>query len=75
MLEVVNNGINPILNQYDCPAMNMRIGIDIGENSIIQSGWDIHPNMIDDVKKDNNRYNNIPKKRTTILYKKSPFTF
>ena len=27
--------------------MNLRIGIDIGENAIIQSGWDIHPGMID----------------------------
>lgn len=29
------------LNQYDCLGMNMRIGIDIGENAIIQS-WDIY---------------------------------
>ena len=43
MLQVANDGINPILNQYDCPGMNLRIGIDIGENAIIQSGWDIHP--------------------------------
>jgi adenylate cyclase len=46
MLQVADNGINPILNQYNCPAMNMRIGIDIGENAIVQSGWDIHPNTI-----------------------------
>ena len=44
MLQVADNGINPILNQYECPAMNMRIGIDTGENALIQSGWDIHPN-------------------------------
>ena len=25
--------------------MNIRIGIDTGENAIIQSGWDIHPNI------------------------------
>jgi hypothetical protein len=25
--------------------MNLRIGVDIGENAIIQSGWDIHPNI------------------------------
>jgi adenylate cyclase len=43
MLQVAHEGINPILNQYDCPVMNVRIGIDTGENAIIQSGWDIHP--------------------------------
>jgi hypothetical protein len=26
--------------------MNIRIGIDVGENAVIQSGWDIHPNLI-----------------------------
>ena len=45
MLPVAHEGINPILNQYDCPVMNVRIGIDTGENAIIQSGWDIHPNI------------------------------
>ena len=27
MLRVAHEGINPILNQYDCPVMNVRIGI------------------------------------------------
>ena len=27
--------------------MNLRIGIDFGENAIIQSGWDIHHNIRD----------------------------
>jgi adenylate cyclase len=68
MLRVAENGINPILNQYNCPAMNMRIGIDIGENAIIQSGWDIHSQMID-VKEDNSD-NNITKKEQQISIKK-----
>ena len=42
MLRIAREGINPILNQYDYPEMNLRIGVDIGENAIIQSGWDIH---------------------------------
>jgi class 3 adenylate cyclase len=46
MLQVAHQGLNPILNQYKRPVMNVRIGIDIGENAIIQSGWDIHPNII-----------------------------
>ena len=45
MLRIVREAINPILNQYGCPEMNLRIGVDIGENAIIQSGWDIHPNI------------------------------
>jgi adenylate cyclase len=45
MFQVANRGINPILNQYDCPQMNIRIGIDVGENAVIQSGWDIHPDL------------------------------
>lgn len=45
MLQVADRGINPILNQYDCPQMNVRIGIDVGENAVIQSGWDIHPDL------------------------------
>jgi len=69
MLEVADNGINPILDKYNCPAMNMRIGIDVGENAIIQSGWDIHPRMIDDVKDDNNNDNNIPKKEHLSIKK------
>ena len=69
MLQVANNGINPILDKYNCPAMNLRIGIDIGENAIIQSGWDIHPHMIDDVK--DNSDNNITKKEQLSI--KKPF--
>jgi class 3 adenylate cyclase len=44
-VRIVREAINPILNQYGCPEMNLRIGVDIGENAIIQSGWDIHPNI------------------------------
>ena len=40
-LKVAHGGINPILNEYDCPGMNVRIGIDIGENAVMQSGWDL----------------------------------
>jgi adenylate cyclase len=66
MFQVVNNGINPILNQYNCPAMNLRIGIDIGENAIIQSGWDIHPYIID---VEENGDNNITKKEQISIKK------
>lgn len=46
MFQVANRGINPILNHYHCPQINIRIGIDVGENgTVILSGWDIHPDL------------------------------
>jgi adenylate cyclase len=56
MLQITREAINPILNQYSCPEMNLRIGIDIGENAIIQSGWDFRPNIR---KRRKNNKNNI----------------
>lgn len=41
MIKIVREGINPILNQYDYPEMNVRVGIDLGENVVVQYGWDI----------------------------------
>ena len=66
MLQVAHEGLNPILNQYNCPVMNVRIGIDIGDNAIIQSGWDIHPNIINLEK---NGKNNINKKEQPLIKK------
>ena len=40
MITVIKNGINPILNQYDYPELNVKIGIDEGENVIVQYGED-----------------------------------
>jgi adenylate cyclase len=56
MLRIAREALNPILNQYNCPEMNLRIGIDIGENAIIQSGWDFRPNIR---KRRKNNKNNI----------------
>ena len=67
MLQVAHEGINPILKQYDCPVMNVRIGIDTGENAIIQSGWDIHPDITNVEKIGNN--NNISKKEQPLIKK------
>jgi adenylate cyclase len=69
MLQVAHKGINPILNQYDCPVMNVRIGIDTGENAIIQSGWDIHPNITNVEKIGNNNNNNVSKKEQPLIKK------
>lgn len=39
----IRNGINPILNQYEYPEINCRIGIDVGENVVVRFGYDTHP--------------------------------
>jgi adenylate cyclase len=72
MLRIVPEAINPILNQYGCPEMNLRIGVDIGENAIIQSGWDIHPNIRKRRKNNKNviNNNNHNKKQQYRLVKK-----
>jgi class 3 adenylate cyclase len=40
MIKIMKFGINPILNQYDYPEMSVRVGIDVGENAVVQYGWD-----------------------------------
>ena len=42
MIKVISQGINPILNQYDYPELSVRIGIDLGDNAVVQFGWDTH---------------------------------
>ncbi|MFL6308411.1 MAG: adenylate/guanylate cyclase domain-containing protein [Nitrososphaera sp.] len=41
MIKIIREGINSILNQYDYAEMNVRVGIDLGENVVVQYGWDI----------------------------------
>jgi class 3 adenylate cyclase len=40
MIRIIREGINPILNQYDYPELSVRVGIDLGENVVVQYGWD-----------------------------------
>jgi adenylate cyclase len=54
MLRIAREAINPILDQFGCPEINLRIGLDVGENAIIQSGWDIHPNISNRLKNNKN---------------------
>lgn len=42
MIRVIRQGINPILQQYDYPELKVRIGIDVGENVVVQYGWDTY---------------------------------
>jgi class 3 adenylate cyclase len=39
MIKIMREGLNPILNGYDYPEMGVRIGIDVGENIVVQYGW------------------------------------
>src|SRR5215217_1653641 len=41
MITVIKNGINPILNQADYPELAVKIGVDEGENVIVQYGHDL----------------------------------
>ncbi len=43
MIKVINQGFNPVLNQYDYPEMGVRIGIDYGENVIVSYMPPSHP--------------------------------
>jgi len=40
MLSIIRNGLNPILNQYDYPELSAKIGIDEGENAVVQYNTD-----------------------------------
>jgi class 3 adenylate cyclase len=40
MINVVEYGINPILNKYDYPELSVKIGIDVGENVVVQYAHD-----------------------------------
>jgi class 3 adenylate cyclase len=40
MINVLKNGINPILKNYDCPELDVRIGIEEGQNVIVQYAYD-----------------------------------
>jgi class 3 adenylate cyclase len=41
MIKAIQEGINPILNQYDYPELKVRVGIDFGEVAIVQYGIDV----------------------------------
>jgi len=40
MITVVTTGLNPISSKYDYPALKLKIGIDEGENVVVQYGYD-----------------------------------
>ncbi|MGA7601807.1 MAG: adenylate/guanylate cyclase domain-containing protein [Nitrososphaeraceae archaeon] len=38
MVKIMREGLNPILSEYDYPEMGVRVGIDTGENVVVQYG-------------------------------------
>jgi class 3 adenylate cyclase len=40
MINIIRDGINPILSKHDFPSLAVKIGIDEGENIVFQYGYD-----------------------------------
>ena len=40
IINVVKNGISPILNKHDFPELRVKVGIDEGENVVVQYAYD-----------------------------------
>ncbi|MFL6522974.1 MAG: adenylate/guanylate cyclase domain-containing protein [Nitrososphaera sp.] len=75
LMQVARDVINPILKQYECPEINLRIGVDVGENAIIQSGWDIHHNIRKGRKDNKNIITTKYNKEQDLLVKKPVYDF
>jgi adenylate cyclase len=48
MIKIIRAGLNPILNEYDYPEMGVRVGIDVGENVVVQYGWGTRLSAVQD---------------------------
>ncbi|MFY9965755.1 MAG: adenylate/guanylate cyclase domain-containing protein [Nitrososphaeraceae archaeon] len=60
MTRVMQDGINPILNDNDYPEMGIRVGIDVGENMVVQYGWSTNSYTL--VESNQLNENNIPRR-------------
>jgi adenylate cyclase len=68
MINVIERGINDILEENGYPELNIRVGIDVGENAVVQ--YNINTNCNKDIKqereiiykKDSNNLENTDKK-------------
>ncbi len=47
MIRIIDEGINPILNQYDYPDLFVKIGVDFGNNMIVRYGSDAEKSHVD----------------------------
>ena len=57
MIRVMQDGINPILNDNDYPEMGVRLGIDVGENVVVQYGWSTNSYSLIEENHDNGSHN------------------
>jgi adenylate cyclase len=48
MIKIVRAGLNPILNEYDYPEMAVCVGIDMGNNVVVQYGWGTRLSTVQD---------------------------
>jgi adenylate cyclase len=72
IIKVMQQGINPILSQYDYPEINVRIGIDVGKNTV-RCGWDVHTNnttTYSALRKEETKNSNDNNNKKVILIKK-----
>jgi adenylate cyclase len=58
MIRVMQDGINPILNDNDYPEMGVRVGIDVGENMVVQYGWSTNSYTLIEAKSNETNYLN-----------------
>ena len=47
MIQIMNQGVNPILNNYDYPDLLLHIGLDYGDNMIVRYGSDKEKSHVD----------------------------
>jgi len=47
MIDIMEKGINPILNEYDYPDLYIKVGIDFGMNMIVRYGSDKRKSHVD----------------------------
>ena len=47
MIQIMDQGVNPILNNYDFPDLLLHIGLDYGDNMIVRYGSDKEKSHVD----------------------------
>ncbi|HZD36424.1 MAG TPA: adenylate/guanylate cyclase domain-containing protein [Nitrososphaeraceae archaeon] len=67
MIRVMQDGINPILNDNDYPEMGVRIGIDAGENVVVRYGWSTNSYTLTEDKSANKTYSHNGKNAKTHI--------
>jgi adenylate cyclase len=76
LIKVIEEGINSILEENGYPELSIRVGIDVGENAVVQYGLRTNSNIICEEKNANEskyetKSNQIDKDNKTNTLKKS----